>query len=202
MRRQACTEGAPAFHSTRPAGCRWRHRRRRRGIRSASSSVAAAHSQPRHTPGRPPGGPSPPTAMGFLQALAEWLGFDPAPGTPEHREAYFRAVKAKNDEQAKPAGQRDEAKLLELRKRVLRLGIQTVQVGQPSGGAELPPPPPLASGAHCAGGAASPLAAPAAFSTYLMALHCDCRPSSGGVGTMQACCCSVWTWGAALTARA
>ena len=107
---------------------------------------------------------------GFFQSLAEWLGFEPAPGTPEHREALCRAVKAKNDEQAKPAGKRDEAKLLELRKRVVRLTIQTVQVG----GALYSPRvqscrrrcrrrPPRAP--YGAGWAASPLAAPAALSS-------------------------------------
>lgn len=70
---------------------------------------------------------------GWLQSVVDWLGLEPAPGTPEHREALFRAVKAKNDERAKPPGQRDEARLLELCKRVLRLRIQTMQVGGAAG---------------------------------------------------------------------
>ena len=78
--------------------------------------------------------------------MAQWLGCEPAPGTPEHREALFRAVKAKNDELAKPAEQRDPARLLELRKRVERLRIQTVQVGAAPaqlcpGWRCIPPPP-------------------------------------------------------------
>lgn len=70
---------------------------------------------------------------GFLQALAEWLGFEPAPGTPEHREALFRVVKEINDERSKPPGQRDAARLLELTKRRLRLRIQALQVGRTAG---------------------------------------------------------------------
>ncbi len=46
---------------------------------------------------------------GFWEAVADWLGWEPVPGTPEHREALFRAVKAKNDELAKPPEQRDSA---------------------------------------------------------------------------------------------
>ncbi len=65
---------------------------------------------------------------GFWQGLADWLGWEPVPGTPEHREALFRAVKAKNDELAKPPEQRDEARLVELKKRVLRLRIEAIQV--------------------------------------------------------------------------
>ncbi|KAI7835334.1 hypothetical protein COHA_010764 [Chlorella ohadii] len=32
---------------------------------------------------------------GFWQGLADWLGWQPVPGTPEHREALFRAAKKK-----------------------------------------------------------------------------------------------------------
>ena len=55
----------------------------------------------------------------------------------------LRAVKAKNDELAKPQGERDEARLLELRKRVLRLSIESLQVGAALRQAALP-------GASCA----------------------------------------------------
>ena len=69
---------------------------------------------------------------GLLQALAGFLasllGGEPAPGTPEHREALFRAKKERNDELGKPASQRDEARLLELTKRVLRLRAEWAQV--------------------------------------------------------------------------
>ncbi|KAL4444300.1 hypothetical protein ABPG75_012037 [Micractinium tetrahymenae] len=62
-----------------------------------------------------------------LHALAELLRSEPTPGTPEHREALFRAVKERNDERAKPPGRRDEARLLELEKRLLRLRIKAAQ---------------------------------------------------------------------------
>ena len=76
---------------------------------------------------------------GFWQGLADWLGWEPVPGTPEHREALFRAVKAKNDELAKPPEQRDEARLLQLKKRVLRLCVETLQVRARVRGAALTP---------------------------------------------------------------
>ncbi|KAL4444312.1 hypothetical protein ABPG75_012049 [Micractinium tetrahymenae] len=49
----------------------------------------------------------------------------------EHREAFFRVVKERNDERAKPPGQRDEARLLELTKRQLRLRIEACQAKKP-----------------------------------------------------------------------
>ncbi|PSC74214.1 hypothetical protein C2E20_2651 [Micractinium conductrix] len=64
---------------------------------------------------------------GLLQALANMLGVEHTPGTPEHREALFRSIKERNDELAKPLGQRDQARLLEPSKRVLRLRIQACQ---------------------------------------------------------------------------
>lgn len=67
---------------------------------------------------------------GLLQALAGLLGIEPTPGTPEHRGALFRSVKEWNDELAKPPGQRDEARLLELSKRLLRFRIQSYQVNR------------------------------------------------------------------------
>ena len=67
---------------------------------------------------------------GLLQALANMLGVEHTPGTPEHREALFRSIKERNDELAKPLGQRDQARLLEPSKRVLRLRIQACQVSR------------------------------------------------------------------------
>lgn len=52
----------------------------------------------------------------------------PDPGTPEHREALKQSIKERNDELAKPPGFRDEARLLWLTKRVLRLRIEVTQV--------------------------------------------------------------------------
>ncbi|KAL4444303.1 hypothetical protein ABPG75_012040 [Micractinium tetrahymenae] len=66
-----------------------------------------------------------------LHALAELLRSEPTPGTPEHREALFRAVKERSDELAKPPGHRDESRLLELDKRVLRLNIKSCQAKKP-----------------------------------------------------------------------
>jgi len=34
----------------------------------------------------------------FWQALAEWLGWEPTAGSPEHGETLLRTVKAKNEE--------------------------------------------------------------------------------------------------------
>ena len=69
---------------------------------------------------------------GLLQALAGFLGFllgcELAPGTPEHREAFFRSRKERNNELAKPASQRNEERLLELTKCVLQLRIEDWQV--------------------------------------------------------------------------
>ena len=65
-----------------------------------------------------------------LQGLARLFIGEPTPGTPEHREALFRCIKERNDELAKPPGQRDEARLLELSKRVLRLRYQACQVNK------------------------------------------------------------------------
>lgn len=65
---------------------------------------------------------------GFLQTLASLLGWEPAPGSPEQREEYCRCVKARNDELRKPPGQRDEARVLQLTKRVLSLRILLCQV--------------------------------------------------------------------------
>ncbi|PRW56998.1 D-alanyl-D-alanine dipeptidase [Chlorella sorokiniana] len=64
---------------------------------------------------------------GLLQALALALGFEPAAGSPEHRELLYRARKERSDQLAKPPGQRDEARLLELTKRVLRLRAEAAQ---------------------------------------------------------------------------
>ncbi|PRW56675.1 D-alanyl-D-alanine dipeptidase [Chlorella sorokiniana] len=64
---------------------------------------------------------------GFLAVVRSLLGCEPAPGTPEHREALCRAQKERNDELGKPPGQRDEARLLELTKRVLRLRVEAGQ---------------------------------------------------------------------------
>ena len=69
---------------------------------------------------------------GSLQALAGFLasllGGESAPGTDERLEVLFRARKERNDELGKPPGQRDEARLLELTKRVLRLRAEWAQV--------------------------------------------------------------------------
>lgn len=65
---------------------------------------------------------------GLLQALWSRLGIEPTPGSEEHREVVFRARKERNDERAKPPGQRDETRLLELTKRVLRLRAEWAQV--------------------------------------------------------------------------
>ena len=104
-----------------------------------------------------------PQRRGFLhewsRALAEWLGFEPAPGTPEHREALLRAIKAENDEEAKPPGQRDELRLLELRKRSTRLTIEAAQVTR--------------SMEAAAAAAAAQLDAPAALSTHPRRCYCD-----------------------------
>lgn len=64
----------------------------------------------------------------LLDTLTELLRSRPVPGTPEHKEAAYRAFKERSDERAKPPGQRDEARLLELDKRVVRLRIQSAQV--------------------------------------------------------------------------
>ncbi|KAL4444327.1 hypothetical protein ABPG75_012064 [Micractinium tetrahymenae] len=67
--------------------------------------------------------------MSRVRQVLAWLEelFRPEPGTPEHREAVLRTVKQRSDERAKPSGQRDEARLLELDKRLLRLSIESRQ---------------------------------------------------------------------------
>jgi len=67
-------------------------------------------------------------AIWVLQALGRLLSGEETPGTPAHREAYYRSIKERIDEAAKPPGQRDEARLHELTKRVLRLRIENCQV--------------------------------------------------------------------------
>lgn len=63
----------------------------------------------------------------FLEILADLLRSEPIPGTPEHREAHFRVVKERNDERAKPPGERDETRLLELDKRVVRMRMNAAK---------------------------------------------------------------------------
>lgn len=64
----------------------------------------------------------------FLHALTEWLRSETVPGTPEHREAHARAFRERSDELRKPPGQRNEARVLELSKRCLRIRIRSCQV--------------------------------------------------------------------------
>lgn len=114
--------------------------------KARSTSLARPQRCLPHIPSHPTPLASSPqlSAMSWLlQALAEWLGFEPSPvpGTPEHREALCRVVKQVNDERAKPPGQRDEARLLELTKRRLRLTIPALQVVVAAGSPRGPGPP-------------------------------------------------------------
>lgn len=54
---------------------------------------------------------------------ADLLRIPPVPDAPRHRDAMHRYMKERNEELAKPAGQRDSARLLQLTKRVLRMKI-------------------------------------------------------------------------------
>lgn len=157
---------------------------------------------------------------GWLQALAELLGIGPTPGTREHREVLFRSIKERNDELAKPPGRRDEARLLELSKRVLRLRIEAHQVNSSWQQALKCPSLPLVTLRHLAPGrpAPRPRTALAAVATALPLLStcplrsspltygasteiCFCSGRSSCCGATQAGCCNTWTSGAAATAR-
>lgn len=76
---------------------------------------------------------TPPDASVFERARA-WLLeaasslFGPIPGSRAHVDALFDTIKLRNDEMSKPAGQRDEARLLQLTKRVLRLVAERNEV--------------------------------------------------------------------------
>ena len=63
-----------------------------------------------------------------LQALAQLVGSEPAPGTPAHREAYMRSCKLLIDAMAKPPAQRDVAWMVEEAKRNMRLRGEYHQV--------------------------------------------------------------------------
>lgn len=72
---------------------------------------------------------------GFFSALCDLLGIPPSPGTLRHREAMHRCIRERNQELAKPAEQRDAARLLQLTMRVLTKRLEFSQV---SWAAELP----------------------------------------------------------------
>ena len=65
-------------------------------------------------------------AASWLLEVLSWL-FWPIPGSKVHDEAFCRAVKERNDELEKPEGERDEAVLLELTERMLRLQLERCQ---------------------------------------------------------------------------
>ncbi len=66
-----------------------------------------------------------------LQAMAQLLGGDPAPGTPQHRDLYMQSCKLLNEELAKPQGQRDLVWMLEETKRNLKLSAEYDQARDP-----------------------------------------------------------------------
>ena len=65
---------------------------------------------------------------GFFSTLCDLLGIPPLPGTFRYREAMHRCMKERNEELAKPAEQRDAARLLQLTKRVLAMRLEFSQV--------------------------------------------------------------------------
>ncbi len=68
-------------------------------------------------------------AASWLLEVLSWL-FGPIPGSNAHLDAFDRVVKQRNDELEKPEGQgqKDEAVLLELTERMLRLQLERCQV--------------------------------------------------------------------------
>ncbi|KAL4451744.1 hypothetical protein ABPG75_007408 [Micractinium tetrahymenae] len=64
-------------------------------------------------------------ASWLLEGLS-WL-FGPIPGSQAHVDAFCRAVKQRNEELSKPEAQRDEVRLQELTKQMLRLQAERCQ---------------------------------------------------------------------------
>ena len=61
-------------------------------------------------------------------ALRGVLGFHPAPGTRQHRELSLRVRREFNEERFKPAEERDQERVRQLRIQDLRLGIEEGEV--------------------------------------------------------------------------
>lgn len=76
---------------------------------------------------------TPPDAS-FFERAGAWLLeaasllFGPIIGSRAHVDALFDTAKLRNDELSKPAGQRDEARLLQLTKRMLQLTVERTEV--------------------------------------------------------------------------
>lgn len=64
---------------------------------------------------------------GWVLDTVNWL-FEPDPGSQAYVKILADTIKSKNNEKNKPEGQRDEQRLLELNKQVLRLQAKRWQV--------------------------------------------------------------------------
>lgn len=76
---------------------------------------------------KPPGASFGERAVAWLLETAS-LYFGPIPGTNAHVDALFNTFKLRDEELSKPAGQRNEARLLQLTKRGLRLLTERSEV--------------------------------------------------------------------------
>ncbi|KAL4451754.1 hypothetical protein ABPG75_007416 [Micractinium tetrahymenae] len=65
-------------------------------------------------------------AASWLREALSWL-FGPIPGSDAHWQAFCRTVKQRNEELSKAEGQRDEVRLQELTKQMLRLQAERSQ---------------------------------------------------------------------------